>query len=216
MAWIDLSHTIVSGMPQWRGDDQPLLLHRRSEHGPDSHMSSSLEMGCHVGTHIDAPLHFLDGQPGLDQLPLEHFSGPCLVVDCRGAGGVPADPGPLGAGLLDDVDLAAVDFVLFLTGWDRHWGRQRYYREWPWLDAALARRLADAGLKGVGLDTPSLDEYSGHQAHDICAAAGLINIENLTGLDRLPRRGAWFQALPLKLEGTEASPVRAVARVDGR
>jgi kynurenine formamidase len=216
MAWIDLSHTIVSGMPQWRGDDQPLLLHRRSEHGPDSHMSSSLELGCHVGTHIDAPLHFLDGQPGLDQLPLERFSGPCLVVDCRGAGGDTADPGPLGAGLLDDEDLAAIDFVLFLTGWDRHWGRERYYREWPWLDAALARRLADAGLKGVGLDTPSLDEYSGHQAHDICAAAGLINIENLTGLDRLPRRGAWFQALPLKLEATEASPVRAVARVDGR
>ncbi len=62
---IDLSHTIVSDMAQWPGDKQPLKLHRHSLHGPDSHLSSSLEFGCHVGTHIDAPLHFLAGQPGI-------------------------------------------------------------------------------------------------------------------------------------------------------
>jgi arylformamidase len=213
MAWIDLSHTIVPGMLQWRGDDQPLAIHRHSMHGPDSHMSSSLEFGCHVGTHIDAALHFLAGQPGLDRLPVEAFAGSCLVVDARDPDTGVAPVAALGAGILDEHDLQDVDFVLLLTGWDRYWGQERYYREWPWLGADLACRLAGAGLKGVGLDTPSLDEYGGQQAHDICAAAGLINIENLTGLDRLPVRGALFQALPLKLYATEASPVRAAAWV---
>ena len=75
--------------------------------------------------------------------------------------------------------------------------------------------LAAAGLKGTGLDSPSLDPFLGHAAHDICAAAGLINIENLANLGALPGRGAELFVLPLKLEGTEASPVRAFARVEG-
>ena len=214
MAWIDLSHTIKPDMPQWRGDDQKLTLHRRSEHGAGTHMSSSLEFGCHIGTHIDAPLHFLAGQPGVDEMPVDRFFGPALVVDTRQKSSGETAPQALGAEVLDGHDLTTVEFVLFLTGWDRYWGRARYYEEWPWLSADLAKRLAAAGLKGVGLDTPSLDEFNGRAAHDICAAAGMINIENLTRLDSLPAAGCRFQALPLKLLGTEASPVRAVAWIE--
>ena len=214
MGLIDLSHTIKSHMPQWRGDDQPLVIHRRSDHGPDAHRSSALELGCHVGTHIDAPSHFLAGAPGVAELPVSRFQGPALVVDVRGAGGEPPSPGALGPEVLDRHDLAGMDFVLLLTGWDRHWGESRYYQEWPYLGADLARRLAAADLKGVGLDTPSLDAYAGREAHDICAAAGLINIENLRGLERTPARGGTLLVLPLPLHDTEASPVRAVMQVE--
>ena len=214
MAWIDLSHTIISGLPQWRGDDQPLLIHRQSEHGRDSHMSSSVEFGCHIGTHIDGPLHFLAGAPGVDAMPLDRFAGSAAVVDLRQAAGQPCAAGSLGAEILSGRDLSTVDFVLLHTGWDAHWGQPAYYQEWPYLSVELARLLAAADLRGVGLDTPSLDAFGGREAHDICAAAGMINIENLTGLDRLPSTVPLFQALPLKLEGTEASPVRAVAWVE--
>jgi kynurenine formamidase len=213
MPWIDLSHTIVPDMPQWRGDDQPLAIHRHSEHGPDSHMSSALQFGCHIGTHIDGPLHFLAGQPGVDAMPLDRFVGKALVIDVRPAESEAAEPVAMGPEVLPP-DLKGVDFVLFLTGWDGHWGQETYYQEWPYLSEELAVRLAQAHLKGVGLDTPSLDAYGGSIAHDVCAAAGMINIENLTGLAQLPREGALFQALPLKLQATEASPVRAVAWVD--
>jgi kynurenine formamidase len=206
---IDLSHTIVPGMPQWPGDDQPLAIHRHSVHGPGSHMSSSLEIGCHVGTHLDAPLHFLAGEPGVDRVPLDRFVGPGLVV--RAGDGTTA--GPLEPDLVADIDLGPVDFVLFDTGWDNHWGSGRYYREWSYLSPELARLLAGAGLKGVGLDTPSLDPYGAQVAHDICAPAGMINLENLANLGALPATGFTLFALPLKLEGTEASPVRAVALV---
>lgn len=210
MNLIDLSHTIVTGMPQWPGDRQPLAIHRISLHGEDSHMSSALQFGCHVGTHIDAPLHFLDGQPGIDQLPLDRFWGPGVVV--RAGDGEAARP--LGPEAIDGVDLEGIDFVLFDTGWARHWGTPRYYAEWSFLTPALAELLAATGLKGVGLDTPSLDPYGGSIAHDTCAPAGMINIENLANLRSLPTRGFNLVVMPLKLGGTEASPVRALALVD--
>ena len=78
----------------------------------------------------------------------------------------------------------------------------------------LAQILATSGLKGVGLDTPSLDDFGGHAVHDLCAAEGMINIENLAHLGSLPRLGSHFQVFPLKLLGTEASPVRALAWVE--
>ena len=67
----------------------------------------------------------------------------------------------------------------------------------------------------MGLDTPSLDPFGGQIAHDICAPAGMINLENLANLSSLPRVGFMLVAFPLKLEATEASPVRAVAWVPG-
>ena len=76
------------------------------------------------------------------------------------------------------------------------------------------RRLAAADLKGSGLDTPSLDAFGEHRAHDLCAAAGMVNVENLTGLDALPEAPFTLFVLPLKLAGGEASPVRAVALLD--
>ena len=209
MKLTDLTHTIVPGMPQWPSDKQPLDIPRQSLHGPDKHMSSSLEFGCHVGTHIDAPLHFLAGEPGIDRLPLDRFVGKGVVI--RAGDG--ESPGAIGPEVCDGVDLADVDFVLFDTGWDRHWGTDRFYREWFYLSPELAKLLAGAGLKGVGLDSPSLAPFDGQAAHDICAPAGMINIENLANLASLPDDGFTLLVLPLKLEGTEASPVRAMAIV---
>ncbi len=207
---IDLSHAIVSDMAQWPGDNQPLKVNRISMHGEGSHMSSGLEFGCHTGTHIDAPLHFLDGAPGITDLPLDHFMGSALVIRCGDGEKV----GELGPDLLDGRDLATVDFVLFDTDWSQHWGTALYYSRWSHLSPALAERLAQAGLKGVGLDTPSLDGFGGHIAHDICAPAGMINIENLTNLAAVPDEGFTLQVLPLKLDQTEASPVRAIAMLE--
>ncbi len=174
-------------------------------------MSSSLEFGCHVGTHMDGALHFLAGQPGLHELPLSHFSGLALVIDATANGADDEVPTRISADLLDGHDLSQVDFVLFHTGWDRHWGSENYYKHWPWLSEDAARLLASSNLKGVGLDVPSLDHRTGSIAHDLCAAAGMVNLENLTALGTLTDTIVQFMALPLKLYQSEASPVRAVA-----
>jgi arylformamidase len=207
MRLIHLSHTIVEDMRQWPGDEQPLKLHRHSLHGESTYMSSGLEFGCHVGTHIDAPLHFLAGQPGIDEIPLDRFVGSAKVIRC---GDGESSIG-LSVDLLRDVNLENVDFIIFDTQWSQHWGTDRYYKRWSYLTPELAHYLAQTGLKGVGLDTPSLDPHGIHIAHDICAPAGMINVENLTNLNSVPDDGFTLQVVPLKLNQTEASPVRALA-----
>jgi len=205
MEVVDLSHTLRTGMPVYPGDETVPVIRRLSEHGEGSHQSSALVTGCHAGTHIDLPLHFRAGAPPLEDYPPEGCIGRARVFDVP-QGRIPADA-------LDGADLADVDFVLLRTGWERHWGAPAYYRDWPWLEPGLAERLAGAGLRGVGLDSPSIDPRGGQASHEILAAAGLINVENLANLDRLPDEGFLFAALPLKLEGAEASPVRAVALI---
>lgn len=211
MRIVDLSHVLRSGMAQFPGDHPPPRILRRLDHDRDGHQSSALEIGCHLGTHIDTPLHFRAGQPGLEAMPPEAFWGWAVVVDAPAG----ERPGPLGPEILAGRDLDGVDFLLIRTGWSRHWGSDRYYRDWPTVGPELARRLAGLRLKGVGLDGPSLDPLHGRESHDLLAAAGLINIENLTNLEALPDSGFEFAALPLRLEGAEGSPVRAVALLRG-
>jgi len=205
MQVIDLSHTLRTDMAVYPGDETVPAIRRLSEHGDGRHQSSALVAGCHAGTHIDLPLHFKAGEPSLEAYPLEGCIGRARVFTVP-QGRIPADA-------LAGADLSGVCFVLLRTGWERHWGTSAYYRDWPWLEPGLAELLAGAGLRGVGLDSPSIDPLDGEVSHGILAAAGLINIENLANLDRLPDEDFLFAALPLKLEGAEASPVRAVALI---
>ncbi|MFO7654049.1 MAG: cyclase family protein [Candidatus Krumholzibacteriia bacterium] len=206
---IDLSHVIAPAMPLYPGDASPVHLARHGSTTSDEPMASSFAMSCHAGTHIDLPLHFRAGEPALDAFPLERCWGRAVVVDVTGG-----EAGAIPAGALDGRDLRGIDFVLFRTGWERLWGTPPYYEGWPHLGVDLAERLAAAGLKGVGLDTPSLDPLDGRACHDRLAAAGAINIENLARLGDLPPVAFLLFVLPLKLSGTEASPVRAAALVD--
>lgn len=202
---IDLSHVVTTGMAVYPGDPTVPAIDRLSEHGASTHQASAFRMGCHAGTHIDLPLHFKAGEEPLESFPLDRCMGRAAVVD--------APEGEIPASTLDVLDLDALDFVVFRTGWERQWGGDRYYDGWPFLGEDAARRLADAGLKGVGLDTPSLDPMNVSVAHDLLAAAGLINIENMANLDALPADPFLLLVLPLRLAGAEASPVRACALV---
>lgn len=205
MPIIDLTHTLSDGMAQYPGDAAPPRVVRRMTFAEGGHFVSALDFTCHLGTHLDTPLHFLDGQPGLEAMPLEKFRGRGCVIDAP-AGEIPPE-------VVAGVDLGPVDYLILRTGWERHWGTPRYYRDWPWLSPALARTLAGAGLKGVGLDSPSIDPLDARICHDLFAAAGMINVENLANLAALPAGLFDFLVLPLKLAGTEASPVRAVALI---
>jgi kynurenine formamidase len=205
MRLVDLSHTMKSGMLVYPGDKVIPEIQRISSHGRNSHQSSALHSGCHAGTHIDLPLHFLDNEPSLEAFDLNNCRGRALRID--------TDLVRITPDVLKDVDLSDLDFVVFSTGWQKKWGTEAYYRDWPHFTLELARLLARAGLKGVGLDTPSIDPFDAADAHGILATAGLINIENLANLDALPVHEFELMVLPLKLAGAEASPVRAVAVV---
>jgi len=209
MKIIDLSHTIYSGMAQYPEDpDLPRIKHVMTHENNDI-LVSALEISCHLGTHIDIPYHFLQGQPSLERIPIETFCGKARVVDAPAAD----PPGEISLAVLNGIDLGGVDYLIIKTGWEQHWGTPRYYQAWPFLSSKLAVFLAEGKLKGLGLDTPGADPLGGRFVHDLFAAAGMINVENLGHLGALPEAPFDLMVFPLKLAGVEASPVRAVALI---
>jgi kynurenine formamidase len=212
MKVIDLTHAITPAMPVYPGT-QPPTIRQATTVAQDGFAEKWIGMYSHTGTHIDAPAHMLPNAVTLDQLAIDHFIGRAWVLD------VSALAGPeIGMAFLESraEELENVEFVLFHTGWSRRWNEESYFTGFPVLSAEAARWLCRRGLKGVGFDAMSADQVGDNLFvnHLVFFEAGLILIENLTGLEPLLGRRFLFSCLPLKLEQADGSPVRAVAMVD--
>ncbi len=206
---LDLSHPITPDMSLFPGTPPP-------EQRPlaavetDGWRETALRLTSHTGTHLDAPAHVLPGGRTLDQFPLDAFCGSARTVDCTGQTAI--GPDFLRAGLSEQ----RPDFVLLRTGWDRFWGTPDYLSGFPVLTEAGARFLAGLGLKGVGVDALSFDPADSAELpiHHILLGAGLLQLENLAGLDRLTGRAAELFLFPLPWPDADGGPVRAVARIE--
>ena len=175
---------------------------------------SKLEMGAHSGTHVDAPMHFLgDGFPSIVDIPLIRAIGQAIAIERL------KDPGEdLSVEDLAGADILPGDIVLFRTGWDKRSGSPAFFEdEWPGLQPSLVEELIRRGVKAIGGDIASADSPSaiaaGAPAHKLAGRAGLPIFEALVNLDQVTGQRFYFLGLPLKLEGCEASPIRAVALV---
>ncbi len=190
--------------------------------------SASFASSEHLGTHIDSPVHFAEGQATTDAIPLSRLTGPGAVVDIGEACAKNADY------QLSPADIAAWEkrhgriregaIVLVRTGWAAHWpDRKRYLGtdragdvenlHFPGISPDAARVLVERRIDGVGIDTASLDHgpSKDFQAHRILNGAGIYGLENVSHLDRLPATGATVIALPMKIRGGSGGPVRIVA-----
>ncbi len=162
-------------------------------------------LDMHLGTHMDAPLHFIPGGPDIAALSLA--LRPAVVVRTRER--------TIPAHVLPETPLEG-HAVLFDTGWTVGPESPAYYEEYPHLSTVLAETLVSRGVGLVGIDTPSVDANapaSDFPVHRILLGAGIPIVEGLCNLERLSDEvGAFsFAPFPLKLEGAEGSPVRAVA-----
>jgi arylformamidase len=212
---------IETGMPVYPGDPQvsvaPALTTAR-----DGVNVLGLHLGSQSGTHVDAPFHVDSSLPTLDELPLSRFAGPAVVVDARGVGA----RSPIGAGHLAGAlglrDADAAPIVLIATGWSAHWGTGERLAH-PFLTEEAAGLLVERGVRTVGIDALSVDPTPAEDfpAHRVLCGAHAVIAENLTGLDRLLDAQArsrpievWM--MPLRLDGADGAPVRAVARIGQR
>lgn len=174
---------------------------------------SRFDFGPHAGTHVDSPLHFIEGGADVASMPLETFFGPAIVIEALKRPGeliVPED--------FEGADIRAGDIALIRTGWDERINTPRLYEgEWPGFNAAAVEALAKAGVKAIGTDSPSADSpagiVEGAPAHHAALSRGLPIYETLVNLGRIAGKRVMFFGLPLRLEDSEASPVRAVAFV---
>jgi kynurenine formamidase len=226
---VDLTLEISSGMPTHASFPPPLIepfaTHESSIHeglGTESDRHSyavnQLTMMEHVGTHVDAPLHFGPAGAGIDEIGLERFHGPALCLDLRH---IP-DLGDIDTRELEAAERAASiriasHVVLLCTGFHaRHWPRPEVVSRNPGLTAEATRWLADRGSRVHGVEGPSTDKAGTREFpnHRVCRDLGLIHYEWLINLELLVGIGQfYFLGLPLKLRHGTGSPVRAVALV---
>lgn len=211
MQVIDLSHPVTPDMPLYPGTPQPCFssLSTIREQG---FTERSLTMSSHTGTHVDVPSHLLESGRSLDGFQLGHFFGRGAVIDVSAAEDTflhLADLCPY------ETRLAGVDYALLRSGWDRYWGTDRYFQDYPVLDPDVSVWLAAFNLKGIGADMPSFDTpaSSDYPVHREFLDHDIVLVENLANLQLLPETGFFFCCFPLKIAGGEAAPVRAAALI---
>jgi kynurenine formamidase len=215
MRHVDLSHVVKHGMVTYPGLPGPEIgLHLSFDQSHGSYAPGTefqigrIALVGNTGTYLDTPAHRYRNGHDLADLPLERCAGlPAVVVRASGRGHA------LDASVFEDVDVAGAA-VLVHTGWDAHWGTERYLdRDHPHLTEDAARALVGAGAVLVGVDSVNVDDTAGpaRPAHSVLLAAGIPVVEHLTGLDRVPGTGAAFTAVPVAVRGLATFPVRAFA-----
>jgi len=183
----------------------------------------------HAGTHIDAPVHFAQGQTSVDDIALDRLIGPAIVVDVRVACAQESDyrlsvddlhSWELRYGRIPDGAI-----VIMYTGWDRFWFDPSKYLgsttprdvttlHFPGFSPEAAEFLVrERKVDGIGIDTASIDHGPSREfiVHQVINGAGRYGLENMAYLDRLPASGATLIALPMKIKGGSGAPVRIIA-----
>ncbi len=200
----DISPAVAEGFPVWPGDT-PLTRERllRLEAG-DAVELSTLRATVHLGAHADAPSHCTAGAPSIERLPLETYLGRCQLLRLRVARGRRIDPADLPA---------AVECERLLLDTGTFPDPQVLNRDFAAPSVELVRHLAGRGVRLLGLDAPSVDLFDSEElpVHHACGRHGVAILEGLR-LAGVPEGVYELIALPLRLAGFEASPVRAVLR----
>jgi arylformamidase len=208
---VDLTQPMTNGMPVMDGIAPPEF-RDLAQVAADGYAMSQYTFINHVGTHVDAPAHQIDGGATLDEIPLETLVTEVLTIDVSAHA-----PGPVAlAGLGPQVEqVRPGDIVLFRSGNAANWGTDAYFHGWCYPDAGLAAALIDRGVTGVGFDGPSADpvDSEDYPLHHIWLGAGKIIIENLASLAELPARCRVVIA-PLKVAGANGGPARVLAFPD--
>jgi kynurenine formamidase len=185
----------------------------------------------HGGTHLDAPVHFSQGALSVDQIPVRQLIAPAAVIDVSAKAAADPDYRLTVADVADwEKRNGAIQFgtiVLLRTGWGaRYSDRKKYFGDdtpgatdklhFPSFSEDSARYLvSNRRVAAIGVDTASIDygQSKDFIVHQIANGANVPGLENVANLDRLPEKGAWVMALPMKIGGGSGAPLRIVAVV---
>ena len=215
--FVDLSHTIEHGMITYPGLPGPLICDFLSREASRQHYAEGvefhigkIEMVANTGTYLDSPFHrYRDGKD-LSQLALESLAD----IDAVVVRVLPEEGPVISAERFQRLALKN-KAVLVHTGWDRHWGTDRYLSGHPFLTGEAAAYLAEAGAKLVGIDSLNIDDTADRSrpVHSKLLGAEIPIVEHLCNLASLPDQDFHFFAVPAKVAGFGTWPVRAFGHV---
>jgi arylformamidase len=206
MKLIDVSVPLDGNLPTYPGN-APFSLEatKRIARGDSSNVSA-IHMSAHAGTHVDAPRHFFDSGAGTDALPLEMLLGRARVIEITARRGIGPDE-------LAAVDLSEDVRLLIKTHNSWLWGTSEFQPSYVGVTEAGARHLLAHGIKVLGVDYLSVEEFKkpGAPAHHVLLGGGTIVIEGLNLQDVNPGIYEMY-CLPLKIVGADGAPARVVLR----
>lgn len=185
----------------------------------------------HGGTHIDAPIHFSKHGLTVDQINPENLIGEAVVIDVHAK--VKRHPDyEISIGDIQQFEhqyrpLHKGDIVLFRTDWSQYWNNKKAYLgsdkpgdvqnlHFPGISKEAAHYLVKANIKGIGIDTASIDPgiSKTFDTHRIILGASLYGLENLDNLSQLPSIGTFLIVAPMKIKGGSGGPTRVFAKID--
>lgn len=204
MTIYDVSVPLRPGMPTYGGDEPgPVLEYTGLLSRGDSSNLSTLSLGSHTGTHVDAPHHFIDGRATVDALSPEALMGPVHVIEHFGSGHITAADIE-GASLPADARR-----VLFKTANGAAWERDQFHEAFLGVEPDAAQVLVDCGVVLVGIDYLSIERFHapGHPVHMILLGAGVVIVEGLD-LRAVPPGRYSMCCAPLNVVGAEGAPAR--------
>ena len=207
MKIFDVSLMISPGLPVWPGDPAIVLEQVESMDSGANANVSRLDVGVHVGTHVDAPHHFMNDGRTVEQFSLDVLTGTCYVTQL--SDGIEA----ITAEALDGMPLpAGTTRILFGTSNSRFWsrGEKKFQEDFVAVTEDGAQWLVDYGIQLVGVDYLSVAPYRDSvPTHRTLLGAGIVVVEGLD-LSAVPRGFYELYCLPLKLLGSDGAPARAI------
>jgi len=215
---VELSHTVEAGMITYKGLPGPVIsdyLSReesRNYYAEDTEFQiGKIEMVANTGTYLDSAFHRYMQGFDLSRIPIQsvaNLDGVLVMLQYNQNR------------MITENDLFGYDFqgkaVLIRTGWDRHWGSERYFEGHPFLTRKAVEYLKGSGVSLVGIDSFNIDDtQDGYRpVHTILLGANIPIVEHMTNLEKLPHGGFTFFAVPPKIKGFGSFPVRAFAILD--
>jgi arylformamidase len=200
----DITPPITERLPVWPGDTPPTREVLCDLRRGDNITLSTLRATVHLGAHADAPSHYGANAPAIHERSLDYYIGPCQVIRVAAPHGTRITPEMLTQSI-------RAERVLIATG--TFPDSEAFNTDFAALDPEFVQRLHEQGVKLIGIDTPSVDLFESKElpSHRMFLRCDMAILEGLV-LQGVPEGLYELIALPLRLVGFDASPVRAILK----
>ena len=205
--WNDISVLVGPGMTVWPGDSDVMLSRFASMEAGDACNVSRISMSAHAGTHVDAPLHYVDRGIDVAHVPIESLTGRARVIGIRGIRRIGARE------ILQHSPERGEILLIKTDNSEREWWKLPFDPDFCRLTPGAAEELVAAGVRAVGIDGLSVGgpDEEGDRVHRILLTNTVTVIEGLA-LNDAPWGKCELMCLPLRLDGGDGAPARALIR----
>ncbi|MDR0911461.1 MAG: cyclase family protein [Methanobrevibacter sp.] len=216
MKYIDLTRKLKNNILEYPGDPK-FKLKAINDKNSDYNLSK-IETGLHIGTHIDAPYHYIENGKKINEIKLEKLIGKSTILNFKNKDKISKEIN------LEDLKIVSTniknskncktnknenlgEIAILKTGWSNNWKKENYFTENYYLSKDFANYLIENEINGICIDGPSVDKFENNKIHKLFLKNNIWIVENITNLNHLRKNSYFGYVIPLNIDA-EASPVR--------